>query len=198
MPPEYVTHGQYSTKSDVYSFGVLVLEIVCGKKNSSFCQVDDSGGNLVTHVRKTRIKILLPFSYGHQGFSFWLWVTWQAWRLWNNESPLDTIDPAIGESYEKDEVIRCIHIGLLCVQESPADRPEMSTIFQMLTNSYIILPVPRPPGFFFRNGPNLDPLTYGFEQGQSSSKSVACSIDSASITVLTPRWNSYLCTLYVV
>ncbi|KAJ0264792.1 putative cysteine-rich receptor-like protein kinase 31 [Hirschfeldia incana] len=159
MPPEYVTHGQYSTKSDVYSFGVLVLEIVCGKKNSSFYQFDDSGGNLVTH----------------------------AWRLWNNESPLDTVDPAIVESYEKDEVIRCIHIGLLCVQESPADRPEMSTIFQMLTNSYIILPVPRPPGFFFRNRPNLDPLTYGSEPGQSSSKSLPRSIDSSSITVLTPR-----------
>ncbi|KAF3565181.1 hypothetical protein DY000_02015327 [Brassica cretica] len=34
MPPEYVTHGQYSTKSDVYSFGVLVLEIVCGKNTT--------------------------------------------------------------------------------------------------------------------------------------------------------------------
>ncbi|KAL0749247.1 hypothetical protein Bca101_031250 [Brassica carinata] len=107
MPPEYVTHGQYSTKSDVYSFGVLVLEIVCGKKNSSFYQVDDSGGNLVTH----------------------------AWRLWNNESPLDTIDPAIGESYEKDEVIRCIHIGLLCVQESPADGRSTRNVYN-LSNAY--------------------------------------------------------------
>ncbi|XP_023635855.1 putative cysteine-rich receptor-like protein kinase 31 isoform X2 [Capsella rubella] len=56
MPPEYVTHGQFSTKSDVYSFGVLVLEIVCGKKNSSFYQMDDSGGNLVTHVSKCQIQ----------------------------------------------------------------------------------------------------------------------------------------------
>lgn len=159
MPPEYVTHGQFSTKSDVYSFGVLILEIVCGKKNSSFFQMDDSGGNLVTHV----------------------------WRLWNNDSPLDLIDPAIKESYDNDEVIRCIHIGILCVQETPADRPEMSTIFQMLTNSSITLPVPRPPGFFFRNRPNLDPLTYGSEQGQSSSMSVPFSIDSASITRATPR-----------
>ncbi|CAA7018256.1 unnamed protein product [Microthlaspi erraticum] len=159
MPPEYVTHGQFSTKSDVYSFGVLILEIVCGKKNSSFYQMDDSGGNLVTHV----------------------------WRLWNNDSPLELIDPVIGESYEKDEVIRCIHIGLLCVQETPADRPEMSTIFQMLTNSSIILPVPQPPGFFFRNRPNQNPLTFGSEQGQSSTKSIPCSVDKESITIVTPR-----------
>ncbi|XP_010434889.1 PREDICTED: putative cysteine-rich receptor-like protein kinase 32 [Camelina sativa] len=159
MPPEYVTHGQFSTKSDVYSFGVLILEIVCGKKNSSFYHMDDSGGNLVTHV----------------------------WRLWNNDSPLDLIDPAIKESYEKDEVVRCIHIGLLCVQETPADRPAMSTIFQMLTNRSITLPVPRPPGFFFRNRPDLDPLTYGSELGQSSSKSIPYSINEDSITRVTPR-----------
>ncbi|CAL9232469.1 unnamed protein product [Arabidopsis halleri] len=159
MPPEYVTHGQFSTKSDVYSFGVLILEIICGKKNSSFYQMDDSVGNLVTHV----------------------------WRLWNNASPLDLIDPAIKESYDNDVVIRCIHIGILCVQETPADRPAMSTIFQMLTNSSITLPVPRPPGFFFRNRPSLDPLTYGSELGQSSSKSIPFSVDSDSITRVTPR-----------
>jgi len=68
MPPEYVTHGQFSTKSDVYSFGVLILEIVCGKKNSSFYKIDDSGGNLVTHVSKNQTKILLCLDCDHRGF----------------------------------------------------------------------------------------------------------------------------------
>ena len=36
MSPEYAMHGQFSVKSDVYSFGVLVLEIISGRKNSSF------------------------------------------------------------------------------------------------------------------------------------------------------------------
>ncbi|KAL1194181.1 putative cysteine-rich receptor-like protein kinase 31 [Cardamine amara subsp. amara] len=159
MPPEYVTHGQFSTKSDVYSFGVLILEIVSGRKNSSFYQMDDSGGNLVTYV----------------------------WRLWNNDSPLELIDPTIRESYEKDEVIRCIHIGLLCVQETPTDRPAMSTIFQMLTNSSIILPVTGPPGFFFRNRPESEQLAHGLEPGHSNSKSIPCSVDNDSITTVTPR-----------
>jgi serine/threonine protein kinase len=50
MSPEYAMRGHFSMKSDVYSFGVLVLEIISGKKNSSFYNIDDSGSNLVTHV----------------------------------------------------------------------------------------------------------------------------------------------------
>ncbi|KAL0802286.1 hypothetical protein Bca101_057462 [Brassica carinata] len=55
MAPEYVTHGQFSTKSDVYSFGVLMLEIVSGKKNSSFCQINVLVNNLVTYVRNYKL-----------------------------------------------------------------------------------------------------------------------------------------------
>lgn len=55
MAPEYVTHGQFSTKSDVYSFGVLMLEIISGKKNSSFCQMDVLVNNLVTYVRNYKL-----------------------------------------------------------------------------------------------------------------------------------------------
>ncbi|GMY37008.1 cysteine-rich receptor-like protein kinase 10, partial [Fagus crenata] len=42
MSPEYAMHGQFSVKSDVYSFGVLILEILSGQKNSSFCQENSS------------------------------------------------------------------------------------------------------------------------------------------------------------
>jgi len=40
MSPEYAMEGICSTKSDVYSFGVLLLEIICGRKNNSFYDVD--------------------------------------------------------------------------------------------------------------------------------------------------------------
>ncbi|XP_021668412.2 G-type lectin S-receptor-like serine/threonine-protein kinase At1g11410 isoform X5 [Hevea brasiliensis] len=40
MSPEYVVFGKFSTKSDVFSFGIILLEIVAGKKNNSFCQED--------------------------------------------------------------------------------------------------------------------------------------------------------------
>lgn len=41
MSPEYAMHGHFSVKSDVFSFGVIVLEIVSGRRNSSFYQQDD-------------------------------------------------------------------------------------------------------------------------------------------------------------
>ncbi|XP_026442223.1 cysteine-rich receptor-like protein kinase 10 [Papaver somniferum] len=40
MAPEYIMHGEFSVKSDVFSFGVLVLEILCGQRNSSFHKSD--------------------------------------------------------------------------------------------------------------------------------------------------------------
>eukprot|EP01018_Ginkgo_biloba_P008791 Gb_20960 [translate_table: standard] len=36
MAPEYVVRGQLTEKADIFSFGVLVLEILSGKRNSSF------------------------------------------------------------------------------------------------------------------------------------------------------------------
>jgi len=36
MSPEYAMQGLFSEKSDVFSFGVLLVEIVIGRRNSSF------------------------------------------------------------------------------------------------------------------------------------------------------------------
>ncbi|CAH8272981.1 unnamed protein product [Arabidopsis lyrata] len=120
MSPEYAMRGHFSMKSDVYSFGVMILEIISGKMNSSFYDIDDSPSNLVTH----------------------------AWKLWRTGSQLELVDPTIGESSPSNEaIIRCIHIALLCVQEDPADRPMLPAIVVMLTSNTDTLPVPRAPGF---------------------------------------------------
>ena len=111
----------------------------------------------------------------------------QVWRLWNNDSLLELVDPVIGDNYDKYEVIRCVHIGLLCVQENPTDRPSMFTIFQMLTNTSITLPVPQPPGFFFRVRAENIPLAESFQPDPSTSISVACSVNDVSITGVSPR-----------
>ena len=92
------------------------------------------------------------------------------------------MDPSFQDNYETNEITRCIHIALLCVQEEAEDRPTMSAIVQMLTTSSISLAVPRPPGFFFRSrheqvgraGPSID-------------MSALCSDDNASITRVDPR-----------
>jgi serine/threonine protein kinase len=48
MSPEYAMEGLFSVKSDVYSFGVLLLEILSGRRNTSFRHSDDS--NLIGYV----------------------------------------------------------------------------------------------------------------------------------------------------
>ncbi|KAL6333446.1 hypothetical protein AAG906_028631 [Vitis piasezkii] len=64
----------------------------------------------------------------------------------NKGKALDIIDLSLEKSYPTDEVLRCIQIGLLCVQESVTDRPTMLTIIFMLGNNSA-LPFPKRPAF---------------------------------------------------
>ncbi|KAK0580221.1 hypothetical protein LWI29_038202 [Acer saccharum] len=44
-------------------------------------------------------------------------------------------------------ISRCIHVGLLCVQEFVKDRPTMSTVISMLNSEIVDLPTPKQPAF---------------------------------------------------
>ncbi|XP_056861766.1 cysteine-rich receptor-like protein kinase 34 isoform X3 [Raphanus sativus] len=156
MPPEYAMRGQFSVKTDVYSFGVLVLEIISGKRNSSFSRTDGGIDNLVTF----------------------------AWTLWKNGSALGLLDETMESNYQRIEVIRCIQIALLCVQEQPAHRPSFSTIISMLNSKTMSLRVPRQPGFFLRDNPNNQNQE---STGERSSNNNIFSVDNATITDIYPR-----------
>ncbi|XP_062160727.1 cysteine-rich receptor-like protein kinase 25 isoform X2 [Alnus glutinosa] len=151
MSPEYVIHGQFSVKSDVYSFGVLILEILSGKKNDSFC-TSETIDNLLS----------------------------QAWRHWRRGTSLELLDPSLRDSYSRNEVDRCIHIGLLCVQENPAERPTMASIVVMLSSYSVTLSSPQRPGFFLHSRTESNAPTSGLEADQSTSNSELLS--EASIT----------------
>ncbi|PSS24718.1 Cysteine-rich receptor-like protein kinase [Actinidia chinensis var. chinensis] len=156
MSPEYVTRGQFSVKSDVFSFGVLVLEIISGKKNSGFYQSD--------------YEDLLSY----------------AWNLWRDERPLDLMDPTLEGTYSRNEVIRCIHIALLCVQDDPDNRPTMATVVVMLNSYSVTLSLPQQPAFSTRSRTGLNPPKL-LESDESTSKSMPVSVNSVSITELDPR-----------
>jgi hypothetical protein len=51
------------------------------------------------------------------------------------------------ESGLATEILKCMHIGLLCVQEDPEDRPTISSVLLLLGNELISLPYPKPPVF---------------------------------------------------
>ena len=70
--------------------------------------------------------------------------------MWKEKTPLKLIDAHLEESCIKSEVLRCIHVGLLCVQHHPNDRPNMASVVVMLT-SEVDLAQPKEPGFLLGN-----------------------------------------------
>ncbi|KAK6913047.1 Serine-threonine/tyrosine-protein kinase, catalytic domain [Dillenia turbinata] len=123
MSPEYAMEGQFSIKSDVFSFGVLILEIVSGRKNTSFYHLD---------------RPLNLIGY--------------AWELWKEGVALELKDPSLKDSIVANQFHRCVHVGLLCVQENATDRPTMSDVIAMLSNETMPLPSPKQPAFFTGRG----------------------------------------------
>ncbi|PPD98870.1 hypothetical protein GOBAR_DD04084 [Gossypium barbadense] len=117
MSPEYAMEGLFSVKSDVYSFGVLLLEIIYGRRNTSFRSIEHT--SLITY----------------------------AWDLWNEEKAMDLIDPSIRDSCSLKEMLKCIHIGVLCVQDSVMHRPTMAAVMLLLESETPTLPMPRQPSY---------------------------------------------------
>ncbi|CAI0467970.1 unnamed protein product [Linum tenue] len=140
MSPEYAMEGLYSTKSDTFSFGVLSLEIMSGKRSNQ-CHQKSPSISLIAHVS----------------------ALFQVWELWKEGRALDIVDSStMGGLDSGDEVMmRCIQIGLLCVQESLDDRPTMSNVIFMLENA-TTLPSPKKPAFILQGKYyDMDTITTG-------------------------------------
>nr|XP_011460146.1 PREDICTED: G-type lectin S-receptor-like serine/threonine-protein kinase At4g03230 [Fragaria vesca subsp. vesca] len=123
MSPEYALDGTFSIKSDVFSFGVVLLEIISGRKNAGFYQ-------------------------SNQTFS----LICYAWELWTEDKVLDLMDKNLQESCNRSEFIKCVNVGLLCVQEDPVDRPTMSNVITLLDSETAVPATPKQPAFFVRRG----------------------------------------------
>ncbi|KAI4332980.1 hypothetical protein L6164_017839 [Bauhinia variegata] len=101
-----------------------------------------------------------------------------AWRLWKEGVPLEFLDPCLGHSCNPSEVLRCMHIGLLCVQQHPLDRPNMASVVVMLNNESA-LPQPKEPAFFMERT--------SAEEQVSSGEKTPYSINEITYTQLEPR-----------
>ncbi|THG20546.1 hypothetical protein TEA_010210 [Camellia sinensis var. sinensis] len=78
-----------------------------------------------------------------------------AWKLCNESQASDFVDEVVIDSCSWSEAMRCIHIGLLCVQDRAADRPTMSVVVLMLSNE-IDLPHPKQPTFNVQSLSDVD------------------------------------------
>ncbi|KAM3749456.1 hypothetical protein ACB098_05G186100 [Castanea mollissima] len=162
MPPEYALHGQFSVKSDVFSFGMIVLETVAGQKNNTF-HIEDSGDCLINY----------------------------AWKQWRDGTTSNLVDSTL-RTDSTTEIMKCIHIGLLCVQENVDRRPTMASIVLMLNSESMSLSVPSQPAFLMDSSTRSNMLLVEHdsrEMGstQSKSNSVQASVNEVSISELDPR-----------
>jgi hypothetical protein len=71
-----------------------------------------------------------------------------AWNLWAEGKARDFVDASVTESYSLDEVSKCIHIGLLCVQDSSSARPLMSSVVSILDSEAMPCAIPKQPMYF--------------------------------------------------
>jgi len=114
----------------VYSYGVVVLEILSGRK----C-VD------------TRLSspVLLQL----------------AWSLYEKNKNLNIVDHKLEveqmSQQEQGQVLRVIHIALLCVQGFSNHRPSMSNVLSMLTSDSEMLGIPTAPAFIDSDHINSSP-----------------------------------------
>ncbi|WOG89929.1 hypothetical protein DCAR_0209170 [Daucus carota subsp. sativus] len=167
MAPEYAMYGQFSVKSDVFSFGILALEIVSGQRNNCF-------------------------RYGENVED----LASSAWKNWREGNATNIIDPMLLNSSESvREMIRCIHIGLLCIQGNVAARPTMASVMLMLNSLSLTLAVPSEPAFFMHSsfGPEVslpeDTNSSMVTDKSNKAKDISSdySLDNASRTDLYPR-----------
>ncbi|BAF21810.1 cysteine-rich receptor-like protein kinase 6 isoform 1 precursor [Oryza sativa Japonica Group] len=164
MAPEYAMRGNYSIKSDVFSFGVLVLEIITGRRNTGSY---DSGQDVD----------LLNL----------------VWEHWTRGNVVELIDPSMGDHPPIEQMLKCIHIGLLCVQKKPASRPTISSVNIMLSSNTVRLPSLSRPAFCIQevsasdsSNPYSERYPRPRHSGYSDNSTVVSSND-LSITELVPR-----------
>ncbi|WCJ21940.1 Cysteine-rich receptor-like protein kinase 10 [Euphorbia peplus] len=150
MAPEYAMHGYLSVKTDVFSYGVLVLEIVSGRKNFDH-QLGGEKADILSYT----------------------------WKLYEGGKTLDIVDPNLSK-YNHDEAAMCIQLGLLCCQQLIAERPDMNSVYLMLSSDSFTLARPGKPGIQGRRGHFTTTETSAFSNDKSNGTSTSTGITRAS------------------
>ncbi|KAL7206269.1 hypothetical protein ACSBR2_019054 [Camellia fascicularis] len=102
ISPEYAYTSKVNEKSDVYSFGVVLMELVTGKR-----PVEPEFGENKDIVQ------------------------WVCGEMRSKGSSIHLVDAAISEAMQEDTA-RVLRIAVHCTMKSPALRPSMRMVVQML------------------------------------------------------------------
>ncbi|KAF2319517.1 hypothetical protein GH714_016673 [Hevea brasiliensis] len=143
------------SKVRCFSFGVLILEIISGQKCNKFRNAEEEEErDLITY----------------------------AWDNWIEGTASNIIDPILIGAASTPDILRCIQIGLLCVQADAGKRPTMASVVLMLDSCSVALPALSKPGYFV-----YSEHTSILSGNQSKSRSAQLSANQCSISELDPR-----------
>ena len=107
----------------------------------------------------------------------------QAWELWKEGRSTELKDSTLEDQSATTQIGRCIHVGLLCIQNDAAKRPTMSEVVAMITHETLPLPNPKKPAAVFTRQ-KLKEIKL---ESSSGRKQDFCSINEASISEMEPR-----------
>ncbi|GJV44329.1 hypothetical protein Tco_1428865 [Tanacetum coccineum] len=102
----------------------------------------------------------------------------QAYVLWKEGSAMEFIDPSLDDRSSAYKLIRCMHIGLLCVEEKWIHRPSMLEVSAMLRNKHADVPIPKRPAY----STNKDE-----DKKKGTEMEEVCSVNNQAISQLLPR-----------
>ncbi|KAF7137636.1 hypothetical protein RHSIM_Rhsim07G0196300 [Rhododendron simsii] len=156
----------------------------CDGKGRTTLQLLDERGtdadlplfDLITIVAATD-NFLLSNKLGQGGFG----PVYKAWDLWREGKALDIVLPFLRDqdSFPGPQVLRYIHIGLLCGQEFATDQPTMSKVAFMLCNETALLS-PKQRAFIM-NDVRKDP------DSSSTSSGAVSSVNDVTLTAIDGR-----------
>ncbi|VVB05560.1 unnamed protein product [Arabis nemorensis] len=106
-----------------------------------------------------------------------------AWNFWIAGEAASIIDPVLSRS-PTNEILRFIHIGLLCVQDNVAKRPTMGLVIQWLGSDTISIPLPTTAGFTTHPPTELHRTDAMI---QAKGEAGVLSLNKLSISELNPR-----------
>ncbi|XP_059067081.1 probable LRR receptor-like serine/threonine-protein kinase At1g56130 [Cryptomeria japonica] len=118
LAPEYALRGHLTEKADVFSFGVVALEVASNRSHED---------------RNLRDEMVYLLDL--------------AWQLYEEGRLLDLVDTSVLSTCSGEEVVRVIHVALLCTQATPTQRPSMSQVVAMLGGAMEINPPQCRPGY---------------------------------------------------
>ncbi|KAK8646112.1 hypothetical protein V6N13_119908 [Hibiscus sabdariffa] len=150
MAPEYALWGYLTYKADVYSFGIVALEIVAGKNNTKYRPEED-------------------------------YVCLQDWALVLQQKGnlMELVDPILGTEFNEEEAIRMTRVALLCTNSSPALRPTMSEVVNMLEGRTLVPELIMDPSIFADES-RLGALKDQFDQMRSRKDSETTMVTGSS------------------